>query len=65
MTKCTLSFVKTTPQKVVFGEITEPDSFEVATISALYLDKRDMKRLGITPQTPRLEVTIKAVPAAS
>jgi hypothetical protein len=64
LTKLTLSYVKTTPQKVVFGESVEEGSFEVATISALYLDKRDIKRLGITPQTPRLEVTIKAVPAA-
>jgi hypothetical protein len=64
MTKLTLSLVKTTPQKVVFGEIVEENSFEVATIPSLYLDKRDIQKLGLSKETPRLEVTIKAVPAS-
>lgn len=64
MTKLTLSMVKTTPQKVVFGEVIEADSFDVATIPSLYIDKRDLSRLGICGDTPRLEVTLKAVPAS-
>jgi hypothetical protein len=52
---------KTTPQKVVFGEIVQEDSFDVATIPSLYIDKRDLSKLGISSQTPRLEVTLKAV----
>jgi hypothetical protein len=64
MTKVMLSFKKTTDNKVVFGEQVDEDSFEFALIPALYLDKRDIQRIGITPQLPRLEVTIKAVPAA-
>lgn len=61
MTKLTLSVIKTTPQKIVFGEVVEEGSFEVATIPALYLDKRDVQGLGFSKETPRLEVTIKAV----
>lgn len=63
MKKLTLSVVKTTPQKIVFGEIVEEGSFDVATIPALYIDKRDVRGLGFSPETPRLEVTVKAVSA--
>ena len=59
--KLTLAMHKTTPQKVVFGEIVEENSFEVATIPSLYIDKRDLARLGVNSETPRLEVTLKAV----
>lgn len=62
--KLTLTMVKTTPQKVVFGEIVEADSFDVATIPSLYIDKRDIAKLGLSSDTPRLEVTLKAVPAS-
>jgi hypothetical protein len=64
MTKLTLSMVKTTPQKVVFGEIVQENSFEVARIPSLYLDKRDLAGFGINADNPRLEVTLKAVPAS-
>jgi len=59
--KLTLSLVKTTPQKVVFGEVVEEGTFDVATIPSLYIDKRDISKLGISRETPRLEVTLKAV----
>lgn len=59
--KLVLSMQKTTPQKVVFGEKVEEGSLDVATIPSLYIDKRDLGRLGISKETPRLEVTLKAV----
>lgn len=63
--KLTLSMHKTTPQKVVFGEVVESDSFDVATIPSLYIDKRDLSKLGISSENPRLEITLKAVPLNS
>ena len=61
MFKATLSMHKTTAQKIVFGENIEVDSFEVATVPSLYLDKRDISKLGLSKDTPRLEITLKAV----
>ena len=61
MFKATLSVKKPTDNTLVFGQLTDPDSLEVAVIKNLYIDKRDLGMLGFSKETPRLEVTIKAV----
>lgn len=61
LTKVILSMKKTTDNKVVYGQVVAENSFEVALIPSLYLDKRDLNRLGLSEATPRLEVTLKAV----
>lgn len=61
MFKATLSVKKPTDNTLVFGQVTDPESLEVAVIKNLYIDKRDLAGLGFSKETPRLEVTIKAV----
>lgn len=60
-TTLTLALVKDTPNKFVFGEIMdESDPLAVAVIPSLYIDKRDVRGLGFSQETPRLRVTIEA-----
>lgn len=61
MFKATLAVKKTTEGTFVFGQMVDPDSIEVAVVRNLYIDKRDLAGLGFSKETPRLEVTIKAV----
>jgi hypothetical protein len=63
MFKATLSVQKEpTENKIIFSEVLpEGDMFATRTIPALYIDKRDVSKLGFSQETPRLEVTIKAV----
>ena len=64
MFKATLTMKKPTENKIVFGQLVNVESFETSVVPSLYIDKRDLAILGVTAELPRLEITLKAVPAS-
>lgn len=61
-TKMTLIVQKTTDNTVVFQELKdESDPFAERRISGLYLRNGVCKDLGLSKETPRLQVTFEAV----
>ena len=65
-TTLTLALEKDTPNKFVFSEVLDgSDPYAVKRIPALYLDKRDVRGLGFSSETPRFRVTLEAIKADS
>lgn len=60
----TLQIQKTTDNTVVFQEVKDPSKpFGVRRFSGFYVNNREAEELGLSEETPRLEMTLRAVAA--